>query len=207
MGQYICYDIEIIKAIPGKDRIPNIEYCGGWEDHANMGISVIGFCRILTGRDIVGYSSDSFRIANPEFLIADKHGLTVFESLANNADGVIGFNSVNFDDKVMAANGVNVTTTYDLLQEVRIAAYGSPNYQDAPKGYSYKLADLGAANRFPKTGDGANAAVQWQQGLHRTVIDYCMNDVKITAELLRAGVGGYLVDPNTGKALKLRGLE
>lgn len=31
MGQYICYDIEIIKAIPGRDRVPGIEHCGGWE--------------------------------------------------------------------------------------------------------------------------------------------------------------------------------
>lgn len=40
----LVYDIEIIKAIPQKDspKKQGIEYCKGWHDHQNMGISVIG---------------------------------------------------------------------------------------------------------------------------------------------------------------------
>ena len=34
----------------------------------------------------------------------------------------MGFNSLNFDDKLLAANGMNVTTDFDLLAEVRVAA-------------------------------------------------------------------------------------
>jgi hypothetical protein len=49
--KYILYDLEIKNAIPDKSPIPGIEYCGGWNDHGNMGISVIGFCEILTGDD------------------------------------------------------------------------------------------------------------------------------------------------------------
>ena len=39
----IC-DIEIVNAIPDRNKPnePGIEYCAGWNDHANMGVSVIG---------------------------------------------------------------------------------------------------------------------------------------------------------------------
>ena len=48
----LIYDIEIIKAIPSKngERITGIEYCEGWKDHANMGISVIGAMTWPEGR-------------------------------------------------------------------------------------------------------------------------------------------------------------
>lgn len=40
----IVYDIEIIKAIPGRngEREEGIEYAEGFHDHANLGVSVIG---------------------------------------------------------------------------------------------------------------------------------------------------------------------
>lgn len=211
--KYILYDIEIIKAIPDKSPIPEIQYCGGWNDHANMGISVIGFCQILTGDDDPFAVLDtrdplsSFAISKPDYLIGDEFGLAAFAKLANDADGVIGFNSRNFDDRVMLAVGYPVATTYDLLEEVRIAAYGSADFRGAPKGYSYKLGKIGEANGHAKTGDGANAAIQWQNGEHRAVIEYCLNDVAITAQLLNMGLRGNLKDPNTGEMLQLRGID
>lgn len=43
----LIYDIEIVKGIPDKKKtmLEGIEYCAGWEDHANMGIS----CEVMTG--------------------------------------------------------------------------------------------------------------------------------------------------------------
>jgi hypothetical protein len=40
----LVYDLEIIKAIPERDgsRLDGYDYCEGWHDHANMGVSVIG---------------------------------------------------------------------------------------------------------------------------------------------------------------------
>lgn len=40
----LIYDVEIKKAIPFKNapRIEGIDYCGGWNDYVNMGISVVG---------------------------------------------------------------------------------------------------------------------------------------------------------------------
>lgn len=196
----LCYDLEIVKAIPPKDaseKIPGIEYCQGWTDFGGMGISVIGCCWIqIDGNGRVSR-------LDPMVLIADKYGLAKFAKMVNDADGIVGFNSRNFDDKLMAANGVRVTTSYDLLEEIRIAAYGSADYRDCPKGYSYKLGHIAAANGLAKTGDGANAAIQWQQGHHGEVIEYCKNDVAITAKLFRMGVMGTLKDPNTGQLLQL----
>jgi hypothetical protein len=39
----IIVDIEILKAIPksGEALIPGIEYCAGWRDFENMGITVV----------------------------------------------------------------------------------------------------------------------------------------------------------------------
>ena len=41
----------------------------------------------------------------------------------------------------------------------------------------------------------------WQQGKHQEVIDYCMNDVKITKELILLFLDLHLKDPNTGAIL------
>lgn len=40
----IIYDCEIVKAIPNKEGllIPNIQYCAGWREFSEMGISCIG---------------------------------------------------------------------------------------------------------------------------------------------------------------------
>lgn len=200
MSNYILYDLEIVKAIPDRNPpLTNIEYCGGWGDHQNMGISIVGFCGILTiGGDII--------IGDPSFVTGDYYGLEFFKKLVDESEGLIGFNSKNFDDRVMAAAGIPVTTTYDLLEEVRLSAYGSTSFQDAPKGHSYKLSALGSSNKLTKTGDGANAAIEWQNGLHKKVADYCMNDVLMTAKMLKMGIGGTLKNPNTGELLQLRSL-
>jgi hypothetical protein len=201
MKKYVLYDLEIIKAIPGKSKpIDGIEYCGGWGDHSNMGISVIGFC------DFFVFDHDAFVIGDPQYVIGDEYGLQSFKQYANQNEGIIGFNSKNFDDKVMSASGFSITTNYDLLDEVRLAAYGSKSFQDAPQGHSYKLGLIAAVNKCSKTGDGANAAIEWQQGMHKKVIEYCMNDVAISAKILKLGLEGKLKDPNTGKMLQLRSL-
>jgi hypothetical protein len=200
MLNLLCYDLEIVNTIPPKDagdRNPSIEYCGGWADFDGMGISVIGCCWIqIDGKDRVS-------LFDPMALIADRYGLAKFASMVSYADGIVGFNSCQFDDQLMMANGVSILTTYDLLEEIRISSYGSADYRDCPKGHSYSLGKIAAANGLAKTGNGANAAIQWQQGCHDMVIEYCKNDVAITAKLFRMGLTGILKDPNTGQLLQL----
>jgi hypothetical protein len=191
---YIVYDLEIIKAIPGKDLIEGIEYCSNWRDYKKMGISVIGY-QWYDGKPSYCLSaSDFFNELNardrPEGFV------------------MVGFNNKSFDDHLLAAHGLHGTLhKYDLLEEVRIAAGFKAHFQSVPKGYSYKLDSIAQANGTAKTGSGELAPILWQQGKCQDVIDYCKMDVTITTQMLELGLVGELIDPNTGKKLQLRSIE
>lgn len=188
---YLIYDLEIIRCIPTKGfHFDGWQYCSGWDDFAKMGIACAGFA----------YADGSTGFWDSRFL-----GLNDLQAALKSAC-IIGFNSKSFDDRLCAANGVQVATDYDLLEEIRIAAYGSPRWEDCPQGHSYALGKIGSANGFPKTGSGELAPQLWQQGKYQEVIDYCVNDTIITRELLLLGLAGKLRDPNTGAFLTLREL-
>jgi len=186
----LVYDCEIINRIPeaGGYKDPRYTYCDGWKDFQNMGISVIAYGCINTSIQIT-------HSKHPDF--------SSFQKAVNNAERIMGFNSKEFDDKLCAANNIQVTTTYDLLEEVRIAAYGSPNWEDQPEGFSYSLGAIAKANKMSKTGSGTQAPKLWQQGLKQDVITYCINDVRMTANIYLLGIKGVLIDPNTGVNLLL----
>jgi hypothetical protein len=172
----IIYDCEIVKAIPSPldATIPGIEYCGGWDDHANMGISCIG---------VYDYEEDRYRV-----FLEDNFG--EFYNLVGHSEVVIGFNSVNFDNKLASAvigrdiRDLLHTRTYDLLREVWIGDGLSTVFNYKTHG-GYRLNDIARANGLPpKSGHGALAPVQWQQGQRGAVIDYCLMDVKLTKDLI-----------------------
>lgn len=189
---YLIYDCEIKSLIPPKDGVllPGYSYCKGWGDYVGMGISVVGFAK-SNGISYAWWESSLFDMSD----------------LVKITDGykLIGFNSKSFDDKLLAANGVHVQTSYDLFEEILIAA-GQKGKAYWKEGFSYSLGKIGEANGYPKTGSGELAPKLWQDGKYQEVIDYCLNDVKVTHELLKLGWAGKLIDPNTGKPLKLRPL-
>ena len=189
----LVYDCEIIKCIPTGATFSDYEYCGGWTDFENMGISVIGFYSNKQSLWFNGYC----------YCLAPFHD---FQRLVNSESKIVGFNSKNFDDNLCKANGINITTNYDLLEEIRIAAFGSKHWEDTPKGHSYSLGMIASANGAAKTGKGELAPQLWQEGKHQEVIDYCVNDVKLTVELLNLGLKGKLINPNNGEYLQLRPL-
>ena len=190
----IVYDCEIIKCIPTGATFSEYEYCNGWDDFSNMGISVIGFYSDSQSLWTRGYN----HCLSPFY---------DFQKLINNESAIVGFNSKKFDDNLCQANGIKIETTYDLLEEIRIAAFGSPDWQDTPKGFSYSLNAIAMANGRAKTGSGALAPQLWQEGRKQEVIDYCVNDVKLTVEMLMLGLEGKLKDPNTGELLRLKPLN
>lgn len=196
---YLIYDCEIEKLIPSRNEPlePCFKYCEGWTDYKGMGISVIGYLAVDYGCISTGYVDFS----NDKSMIEPI--LNRFKTRVSQSDLVIGFNSRNFDDKLLAANGIEVETRYDLLEQIRIAAFGSPRWQDTPRGRTYKLDAIARANGLAKTGTGELAPKLWQQGKKQEVIDYCVHDTKITYDLMRLGIQGRLIDPNTGEALKL----
>ncbi len=192
----LIYDIEIFKAIPPKigsekEIIPGIEYCEGWHDHKNMGISVIGAYDYKAGRFRV-FCKDNFH----EFLELSKQRL------------MVGFNSIPFDDAVIYAefgDDYRPADSYDILRETWAAADLGPNFQ-YPSHAGYSLDAIAKANNLPsKTGHGALAPVQWQRGEIGAVIDYCLQDVAITKRLFdRVQLGYPITCPKTSNPLMLR---
>lgn len=182
----IIYDCEIIRCIPGQDfNLTDYEYCKGWDDFEGIGISVICAMELESDR--------TYTFVHPH--VADFQNLVFFTQQTGK---ICGFNSLSFDDNLCTANEIQVKTDFDLLAQVRLAAYGSESWQDCPKGFTYKLDAIARANGFAKTGSGSLAPQLWQQGKHQEVIDYCMNDVKITKQLILLFLNGNLKDPNTG---------
>jgi DEAD/DEAH box helicase domain-containing protein len=189
----LIYDLEIIRCIPGKVRFSDFDYCDGWRDFANMGISVAAYGWFDREDPIVFDWADD--VARSSFIQAIKA-----------ADIISGFNSSGFDDHLLAANGVEVKTTYDILFECRLAAYGSFDYRDQPEGHSYALDPICRSNGLVKTGSGSLAPQWWQLGEKEKVRRYCQNDVRIEREVLRLALDGALVDPNSGQRLSVRPL-
>ncbi len=181
----LFFDLEIIKLVKPDPRYPLIAVCGGWHDFDNMGISCVGYA-----------------VENDPPIAEGWLGGDFVEMALSGDYQLIGFNSHNFDDHLLAANGVK-RESLDLLAMVRMAAYGSTAGQDQPKGYSYKLNALAEANLdFKKTGHGALAPLLWQLGRQQQVCDYCANDVKILQALWFKFDGEGLIDPNDGRLLR-----
>lgn len=186
----LIYDCEIVRGIPprGEDKLPDVEYCDGWKDHANMGVSVTG---------VYDYAKDAYRV-----FCDDNVG--EMAALMHQADRLVGFNNVDFDDRLLAATydwfEVISTPRYDLLREIWRAAeqpteWGSP---ETHGGYGLDaMCDANFGER--KTGHGADAPVNWQRGWIGSVIDYCLNDVRMTKLLMDAVLAGHpLVNPKGG---------
>lgn len=178
MKKILIYDCEIIKAIrdPKKVDLAHIEYCNGWDDYDNMGISVIGV-------NFIGEDGD--RVFNHN---VNKPHLSIkgFQFGLDAADVLVGFNNQSFDDKLLKANGFVIPETvinYDLLAEIWEGA-GLGREFVYPTHAGFGLDAICKANGLgEKSGDGANAAILWQKGKHQEVIDYCENDIKLTRKL------------------------
>ena len=179
MKKILIYDCEIIKAIrdPKKVDLAHIEYCNGWDDYENMGISVIGVNFISEKGD------NTFNHNDNNIGTFDIRG---FQFGLDAAAILVGFNNQSFDDKLIKANGFVIPETivnYDLLAEIWEGA-GLGREFVYPTHAGFGLDAICKANGLgEKSGDGANAAILWQKGKHQEVIDYCENDIKLTRKL------------------------
>lgn len=192
MKDYIIYDLEIKKAIPtpqGKEL--GIEYCEGWRDHNNMGISVMGV-----------YDS-----TQRKYLFFDDFSKEAFKLLCKNKV-CIGFNNINFDNRVIAsAWGQEFVpeTCFDILREVWLGLQLNPDAFDPKTHSGYGLDALCQKNiGLTKTGNGAFAPVLWQKQRYAELYSYCLNDVMITHQLLEyLYERGGLRNPKNGNGIKI----
>lgn len=179
----LVFDSEIKKAIQGRgeEQIPGIEYCQGWKDFVGMGISVIG---------VYDFREKKYRV----FL---EDNLNELQVLIDNRAFAIGFNNESFDNKLLAAHNINIPEekSFDLLKAIKEVI-------GTQKGLG--LGAIHEANfNTSKTGDGALAPILWQQKQYGKVIDYCLNDVTMTLNILNIMVDGCLIDPRD----KEKGIE
>lgn len=185
----LIYDCEIIKCIPDRNgyQKPGLEYCTGWNDHKNMGISLIG-AWLSWDNSIRIYPQSAF----------DK-----FQQIVNEADLIVGFNSISFDDKLCKANGIEIKTDYDLLSEVWAAAGMPRQYTYGVTCAGYKLENLAQANlKRGKSGSGELAPELWQRGKQWEVAKYLTDDILITKAIFQRR--SQLIDPTNNFILCLR---
>lgn len=181
----LIYDTEILRAIPPADGDchPDIAYCAGWHDFAGMGLACI--CAYDT-------DEDRFRVFTPECVFGS------FADLIAKHDHIIGFNNHAFDDKLLAAQGIRIpeSKSRDLLQMIwRVDGLGPDYVKETHSGYGLDACAF-ASFGLHKTGDGAQAPINWQRGLYGRVIDYCLEDVRLTWMLLRRLRDlGYIAHP------------
>lgn len=189
MLKTLFFDCEIAKCIPDKycPNNPRYEYCQGWTDFKGMGVAIV--CAYASWS---GYHS---------FV---KEDLPEFQKLVNEADKIVGFNSISFDDNLLTANGIEIATTYDLLCETRVASGQPPHYTPGETRGGYALEQLARANLGRgKTGKGELAPRRWQEGRYKEVVEYCFNDLGLLRELYERK--SALTDPTNGSVLFLRG--
>jgi len=192
----LVYDIEIVNAIPDRNSapLPGIRYCEGWHDHANMGVAV------LCAYD---YVEDRYRV----FTEGNRGD---FFDLASRRDLLVGFNTVKFDNKVLDKSWniqLGHAGQYDILREIWIAEGLNPDgFSRAHGGFGLDaMAKTNIEGCSGKTGNGALAPVDWQLGKIGSVIDYCLEDVRLTKLLFdKILFEGALICPKTGRYISVR---
>ena len=109
----------------------------------------------------------------------------------------MGFNSKRFDDPLCQANGVAVTTDYDIFFELQKAAGLVQEGQDRAYNPGFGLERVLRTNfAGQKSGHGGDAPINWQRGRRGNVIDYCLEDVRQTKRVLDKIIqDGWVWDP------------
>ncbi len=188
---YLILDCEVEKCIPkkGESLLPQYQYCEGWRDFKGMGISVTG-----------AYDGDRYRV----FETDNKDEL---QRAIDKAEMVIGFNSLAFDGNLLKeAWGIAIPEDkhLDLLVEIWKAAGLSETFQ-YPSHAGYGLDAICEINfGVKKTGHGAQAPMDWQDGKRGTVIDYCLNDIAMTRKLFNhIVINSSIINPKTGEEMKI----
>ena len=169
-----------------------MEVCSGWTDFIGMGISILS---ITYFRRI---DRENTEVVTETFLNVEDFKAKILE-LKKQGYKVGGFNTKKFDDKLLKAHGFDLTSDFGILDLVRQAA-GVKQFQ---KGVSYALDFIARANGMAKPHSGAFAPLLFQQGKMKELTDYVINDTQMEYSVLMKLIAGTLIDPNTGRRLKI----
>ena len=170
----IVYDIEIQNPpVANPKKKGDYKIANGWEDYKGMGIACAVFYDMQ--RDLI-------RIYKDNLPTKELH------EIVNSADILVGYNNRRFDDNLLRSMDCNVPLhkSYDILHQFYMAKGLSEEWNPRTHG-GYSLDKMCMKNlnmEKAKSGSGADAPYLWQDGKRQEVIDYCINDVMITAKLL-----------------------
>lgn len=168
----IIIDVEIKKAIRSKNEavIEGIEYCDGWRDFANMGVACACTYDVATNLSRVFYEEE---LADLQAYIAGKT--------------TAGFNTRRFDLPLLEHHGVTVedqASHFDILESIWMAQGLDPDDFNWKTHGGWSLDNIMQSTfGLGKSGSGAMAPVWWQQGKRGKVVDYCLRDVWLEAQL------------------------
>lgn len=184
------YDAEIKHGVATENnpRQVGFQYADGWHDYPGMGIATI-----------CGYD-----VTEARFRVFMDDNLSEFQGIIHSGRTLIGFNNWRFDDRLCAANGIEIPQGQSMdLAAIIWRAAGIPNGEH-PKGLG--LDAICRANGLPgKTGNGADAPQDYQRGRIGRVIDYCLGDVRSTLQMYRyIQTCGGITDPRTGEWMVVR---
>jgi hypothetical protein len=211
----MVFDLELAKPIPDRNGRPN------WGAAPKCGISVLCGWPV---EQMFPYTwmLDSSRL--PRVFLTETHAATCFSE----ADGVISWNGVGFDDKVMKVAAPDIFAAYkgskhvDLMALCALLKAGvqpdklsngvpadwqrlAPTLDGSFLSRGWGLdgvskASLGLASAKMKGMGGAMAPKAWQQGRYSEVASYCAGDVALTRALyLHAWEHGWLESPENGR--------
>jgi hypothetical protein len=187
-GGVLVLDAEIKRCIPNKNAelIDGVEYCEGWGDHTGMGIACVAVYDILRARARLFLDDNLDELAE----------------LIERVDCVVGYNNHCCDNKLLAAHGILIPE--ERSSDLFAAIKKCPNTRSG-----CGLEPMHRANFPNSTGkgrfDSAMAPVNWQQGRRGSVIDGCLNDMQMTAELLTMALAqGFLMSPVDGGLIHCR---
>lgn len=170
----LFYDLEIKKCIPPKAKRglprpalnPDLEYCYGWTDHRGMGISCL--CTYASWED--------------DARVFDEGNLGEFHEYAGEADLLVSYNGLWFDNKVIDARPHGKPMPKRKCFDLRVALLDAAPDLRFERGY--KLGEICERTfGLSKSGEGALAPVLWQGGRYAEVIDYCLKDTKLVQRL------------------------
>jgi hypothetical protein len=200
LKQCVVYDVEVVR---GPDEVD-----GGWENPEGM-----GFASAVT----YSYADERYR-----FFIHDQGKFNLLDFLAGK--NAVSFNGIKFDSRVILSNKRGVTkdgiTSYgdtgfgncDLLLEYIRARFGDPDVGTSEKRLGDKAIHDGsfsldglAEGTFGqhKTGHGAKAPILYREGKIAELLEYNLQDVRLTKKLFDfIRQYGFVVD-RSGRVVRI----
>lgn len=208
MTDTIVYDVEIANEV---DTVP-----GKWSNPEGMGLSS-AVC--------YSYEEDRYHF----FLAKEGAPATTLNNLLRFLEGklVVGFNSIRFDSRVLLGNrriftfdtrwtcseaGMWGWKNYDIMFEYVYQKVLPPteakifSWLDDPKNHVKGVFSLnglaGGTFGSQKSGSGAHAPILYQQGEYDQLLEYNLQDVRLTKKLYDfIQTYGYVIDGNGMKQI------